>query len=240
MGLEGGIFIVTEGIDSDDRQIMGEGWEMVKRNVDKVAAVVKDLLYCSKMREPRFEKGASPAAIIREVHELFAKRAADDGIELRVEVDEELRGTFDPRGMHSLFSNLVANAIDGCRFDPDGGDKDQAITMRCRQGAASSIVAEVEDNGSGIPDNVHDKVFKGFFSTKGTEGTGLGLLVVQKVVDEHGGTVSFVSKEGEGTRFTAVFPAEPSVNHSEEFKDLLAAQGVAAEEQDPRKQPAEQ
>jgi len=227
MGLEGGIYIVTEGIDGDDRRAMADGWEMVKRNVDKVAAVVKDLLYCSKFREPSFAPQSSPAAIIGEVHELFAKRTTAEGIELRVDVDEALRGSFDPRGMHSLLSNLVANAIDACRFDPDGAGKKHAITMRCRAGTAGSIIVEVEDNGSGIPTDVHHKVFRGFFSTKGTEGTGLGLLVVQKVIDEHGGTVSFESEEGQGTRFTAEFPAEPVANTPEELAALFDANSPA-------------
>ena len=65
---------------------------------------------------------------------------------------------------------------------------------------------EVEDDGVGIPEEMSEKVFEDFFSTKGTEGTGVGLLVVQKVVHEHGGTVTFKSKPGEGTTFRIVIP----------------------------------
>ena len=95
----------------------------------------------------------------------------------------------------------------------------RAVILRGVKRATSfgSTIVEVSDNGSGIPKDVHDKVFKGFFSTKGTEGTGLGLLVVQKVIDEHGGTVSFESEEGRGTRFTAEFPATPVADTPEEL-----------------------
>ena len=68
-------------------------------------------------------------------------------------------------------------------------------------------MVEVADNGAGIPDDAKEKVFESFFSTKGTEGTGLGLLVVQKVVEEHRGSVSFTSTVGQGTTFRVVFPA---------------------------------
>jgi len=65
-------------------------------------------------------------------------------------------------------------------------------------------VIRVSDNGAGIPEEHLHRVFKGFFSTKGTEGTGLGLLVVQKVTEEHGGNVTFSSRPGKGTTFTVV------------------------------------
>jgi signal transduction histidine kinase len=68
------------------------------------------------------------------------------------------------------------------------------------------VVFEVEDNGPGIPSEVQEKVFEEFFSTKGTEGTGIGLLVVQKVAEEHGGTVTFTSETGKGTTFRVSIP----------------------------------
>ena len=72
--------------------------------------------------------------------------------------------------------------------------------------ADSGVSVVVADNGVGIPDDVHHRVFENFFSTKGTEGTGLGLLVVQKVVSEHNGDISFASEEGKGTTFRIVLP----------------------------------
>ena len=205
MGLEGGVYIINDGFERDDQDVVTEGWGMVQRNVAKIASVVKDLLYCAKGREPQFVAGTKPAEIIREVYDLYQPRTLEQGIELRLEVDASLTATLDPESVHSLVANLVANAIDGCRFDTSGG-KDHEIVIRCRPGLADTAIIEVADNGAGIPDGVHDKVFKGFFSTKGTEGTGLGLLVVQKTVEEHGGTVSFTSREGEGTTFTATLP----------------------------------
>jgi signal transduction histidine kinase len=207
MGLEGGVYIINDGFESGERAAVAQGWSMVQRNVERIAAVVKDLLFCSKDRVPEFAEGVRPAEILDEVYELYRKRTEAEQIDLVLEADRELVGTLAPEGVHSLAANLVANAIDACRFD--SGDKPHWIAIRCRRGPADSIVIEVADNGGGIPADVHDKVFKGFFSTKGTEGTGLGLLVVQKIVVEHGGTISFASVESEGTTFTAVLPARP-------------------------------
>jgi PAS domain S-box-containing protein len=65
MGLEGGIFVTNEGFLISDQEVVQEGWDMVQRNVDKVSRIARDLLYCSKEREPRLEEGVSPESIAR-------------------------------------------------------------------------------------------------------------------------------------------------------------------------------
>ena len=208
MGLEGGIFIVSDGLKEDDRKAIAEGWEMVERNVQRVSAIVKDLLYCAKEREPVFEANVCPQEILLEVRDLYVDRMAEENIEIRADVTEPFdRGTFDPEGLHSLLCNLVANAVDACRFDPADDKPAYVVTLRCRQNGAGATVLEVEDNGAGIPDDLNAKVFQDFFSSKGTEGTGIGLLVVQKVAEEHGGTITFESNPGMGTTFTVTIPA---------------------------------
>jgi len=207
MGLEGGIFVVNTGMEDDDKDAVAQGWEMVERNVNRVTRMVKDLLYCSKERRPEFEEGVSPIEIARDVHDLYSTRISGEGIALNVEVEDDVPpGFYDPEGIHSLLSNLVSNAIDACRFDATEGKESHNITIRCLKGNADTTVFEVEDNGPGIPEEDVDRVFEDFFSTKGTEGTGVGLLVVQKIAQEHGGTVTFDSSPGEGTRFTVTIP----------------------------------
>jgi PAS domain S-box-containing protein len=202
MGLEGGIFVVNSGMESNDQAQVAEGWEMVERNVKTVSAIVKDLLFCSKKRLPKYQPGVCPQDVMQHVHELYSRRVAEDDIDLRLELCEpRVCGTFDPDGLHNLLSNLVANAIDACRFDLSGKKDGFIITLRCRQEDDGTTIFEVEDNGAGIPDEHSGKVFEEFFSTKGTEGTGVGLLVVQKVAEEHRGGVTFSSRPGEGTRF---------------------------------------
>lgn len=207
MGLEGGIFIVNDGLESDDRQTIESGWEMVERNVHRVAAIVKDLLFCAKERQPEFERDICPQEILLEVRDLFADRVVDENFEISAEAPlPHHRGLFDPEAIHSLLCNLVANAIDACRFDPSEEKPGHRVVMRCSQNEVGHTVFEVEDDGEGIPEELTQKVFSEFFSSKGTEGTGIGLLVVQKVAEEHGGTVTFESRPGEGTIFVVTIP----------------------------------
>ena len=209
MGLDGGMFIVNDGLEEDDRAAIEEGWEMVERNVQRVTAVVKDLLFCAKERVPEFQPDVCPHDIVLEVRDLFADRMAEENIEICTELSEPPhRGTFDPDGIHNLLCNLVANAIDACRFDPCPDKPGHTVTVRCFLNRDGATVFEVQDDGAGIPENLNHKVFQEFFSSKGTEGTGIGLLVVQKVAEEHGGTVTFESKPGHGTVFTVTLPRD--------------------------------
>jgi signal transduction histidine kinase len=208
MGLEGGIFVVNTGMELGEQETIEEGWEMVERNVKTVSRLVKDLLFCSKEREPEFQDNVYPGKVLKDVGSLYAPRVEEDNIKLDVEVSKALEpGRYDPDGLHNMLSNLVANAIDACRFDPDESKKSHRIGLRCRTDSSGATVFEVEDDGAGIPEDQVEKVFLDFFSTKGTEGTGVGLLVVAKVADEHGGSVTFKSEEGKGTMFRVTIPA---------------------------------
>jgi len=211
MGLEGGIFVVNEGLAAEDQQGISEGWEMVERNVELVSRIVKDLLYCAKERTPNFQPDVCPQKIVLEVQELFANRLANENIELATEIEEPFyTGSFDADGLHNLLCNLVANAVDACRFDPADDKDTHTITLRCRKNGDDSTLFQVADNGPGISENMNARVFEDFFSTKGTEGTGIGLLVAQKVAEDHGGKVTFTSKPGKGTTFTVTIPTAAS------------------------------
>jgi signal transduction histidine kinase len=82
----------------------------------------------------------------------------------------------------------------------------------------------IEDNGCGMDAETKEKIFRTFFSTKGSKGTGLGLMIAQKIVGEHGGSIEMESEEGSGTRFVVRLPAGncvdlSSVRHSGESRN---------------------
>lgn len=206
MGLEGGIYVVNKGIEDDDRQQVKEGWEMVLLNFDKISNIVKDILYCSKERPPNLQL-VDPNAVAKEVYELFKSTAASYSVTLHLGLDPSLmEAVIDPVGLHTVLSNLVSNAIDACKMDIF---KDEhMVEIRSKRGKDGAVVFEVADNGAGIDRKVKEHVFEDFFSSKGDKGTGLGLMVTQKIMREHGGKITFRSRPREGTTFVVTFPAK--------------------------------
>ncbi len=204
MGLEGGIYVVNKGIEAKNQNEIQEGWEMVLLNFDKISQIVKDILYCSKDRVPNFQI-IKPNDIAREVHDLFQETASRYHIELKLDLDDALvEAVIDPSGMHTVLSNLVSNALDACKLDI--WKDSHLVEIRSRKGSDGSTVIEVADNGVGIDKDLKNHVFEDFFSSKGDQGTGLGLMVTQKIMREHRGNITFRSRPGQGTTFVATFP----------------------------------
>ncbi|MDX1532148.1 MAG: response regulator [Rhodothermales bacterium] len=104
--------------------------------------------------------------------------------------------------LREVLVNLVLNAVQAM---PDGG----ALTLRTRDDGERGVVVEVEDTGIGIPESIRRRIFEPLFTTKGEEGSGMGLTVSYGIVQEHDGAINVVSEPGHGTRFTLRFP--PSV-----------------------------
>ena len=108
-----------------------------------------------------------------------------------------------PDEMVSALVNLVINAIDAM---PEGGE----IHLRTGEERGGAWI-EVSDNGPGMPPEVEQHVFEPFFSTKGAEGTGLGLAMVYACVVRYSGTIALKTAPGEGATFRLWFPAAPAI-----------------------------
>lgn len=206
MGLDGGIYVVKKGLEAKNQDEVREGWEMVLLNFDKISHIVKDILYCSKDREPELQVIA-PNAVVHEVIDLFKDVAASYSIELKLDLDSGLKeAVIDPSGLHTVLSNLVSNAMDACKLDM--AKDEHLVEIRTKRGKDGGSVFEVADNGIGIDKDLKGHVFEDFFTSKGDKGTGLGLMVTQKILREHGGSVTFRSRPGRGTTFVATFPGK--------------------------------
>jgi signal transduction histidine kinase len=110
---------------------------------------------------------------------------------------------FDPESMHRAVLNIVTNAVDACHEREKGSVEVSTQFSNSERMARVAVV----DNGSGIESEDLEKIFAVFVSRKGGRGTGLGLPVSQKILEEHGGRIRVESKVEEGSRFTLEFPA---------------------------------
>ncbi len=217
-GLDGGRYLVNSALKKNDPERLRKGWEMVERNVDRIRGMVLNILYYAKERVPQWEP-VDAAALTHEVVGLVEGRARELGVDLRAEVGDHA-GVFeaDPRAIRAMLVNLVENALDACRIDQRkpshcvrlrvGGCGDGGWSVPvgdCRQG---TVRFEVSDNGIGMDAETRDKAFTLFFSSKGTEGTGLGLFIAHNIVQAHGGHIHLFSELGRGTTFLVDLPRE--------------------------------
>lgn len=205
MGLDGGMYAFRSGMSNGDNERMLKGWQMLEENIDRISTFVKEFLEFARGRTPEV-KLVSPNRIARKVVDLFKDKAAMSGIILDSDLEERIPfALMDEAGIQASLENLVSNAIDACEVGEGGGGE---VTIRTRE-REGILVIEVADNGAGIDYEIHKKVFTTFFSTKGAnKGTGLGLLTTRKIVQQHGGKVSFESTVGEGSVFRLEFPRD--------------------------------
>jgi signal transduction histidine kinase len=204
-GLTGGMFVLEKGIELRNTQYLDEGWRMTRGNVDKIKNLALDLLNYGKEREPNLSL-IDPNAPLRDVFHLMASKAAECRTDLLLNPCDTLPGSWmDPEGIHCALLNLVTNALDACT-DVDSAPGRKAVVLGSSRVHGWAVEYQVSDNGCGMDDALKEKTFKGFYTTKGSRGTGLGLMIAQKIIKEHGGTIGMESERGKGTKFTIRIP----------------------------------
>lgn len=208
--IQGYIEIVVSGgageTTEDQRELLG----IAHRNALQLTALVNDLLDLSRIDAGRLPLWLQPTPIgaaIDRVLETVAPLAAEKGLELCGNVpDGTLAVNADPDRLHQILLNLVGNAV---KFTDQG-----TITIAARADNGSVIV-DVIDTGIGIPSDQLPQVFEEFSQgsaeARRRGGTGLGLAIVRHLVDLHGGAISARSTPGEGSTFTLVLPAAPTM-----------------------------
>ena len=207
-GIRGGSYLIEEGLNNDEPDVLRKGWGIVEKNQERISTLVMDMLTFSKQREPETEP-TNLNHVVQEVFELMQSRAEKAGVHLVTEPASEMpTKTFDPEGLHRAILNVVANAIDACEEASDG----RVTVSTSFSPDAEQLRVSVQDNGPGIPPENVKKIFTVFESGKGSRGTGLGLAVSQKILQEHGGDIQVQSTLGEGSQFTLVFPAVSPVD----------------------------
>lgn len=202
-GIRGGSYLIQEGLKGDEPGVVRKGWGIVEKNQEKISNLVMDMLTFSKERDPEVTD-ASLNQVTADVVELMQIHSQDANVQLIWRPAEQMpRLTFDPEGLHRAILNVVTNAIDAC----DGRESGQVEVSTKFDAKAGHALIQVVDNGVGIGPNDLKKVFVIFESQKGGRGTGLGLSVSQKIMQEHGGEIEVKSTLGEGSCFVLKLPA---------------------------------
>jgi signal transduction histidine kinase len=210
-GLKGGAFVLEKGIELGDQKYLMQGWEMIKGNVDKITNLSLDLLNYTKDATLDFQ-ACDPNQPAQEVIDLMRPRAEELGIHLYSDFSDQLSTCqLDSDLISRCLLNLVTNAMDAC-VDDAAGTKKKNVALRTLKKRGWGIEYQVEDNGCGMTPDVKKNIFQRFFSTKGSEGTGIGLMITKKIVDEHHGVITVESQEGAGSKFIIRLPRKQPDN----------------------------
>jgi len=163
--------------------------------------MVHEVKAFTQFQQQEFAKQA--LSLSETVHELASFLRFDKSVPVR-QIVTDIRSDPVVLGhkikLQQVLLNLVKNAVHAIRGKPDG-----KIGLTVASDARDAIL-QVADNGCGIPPDVQPRVWEPFFTTKGKEGTGLGLDVCRKLIDSHGGTITFSSAAGKGTTFEIRLP----------------------------------
>jgi len=202
-GLEGGMFVLEKGLELEKQEYLRQGWEMVRRDVERIKNLSMDLLdYAKPVTINPVE--ADPNGPVNQVYDLMVSKAQSGGVELILELADDLPPMrLDSDAVHECLTNLVSNAIDACKDLLEG---DKKVWIRTMDGGGLSVKYEVTDSGHGIAPEILTKIFNSFFTTKGSRGTGIGLMATKKLVKEMGGAIMANSGVGKGATFSITIP----------------------------------
>jgi PAS domain S-box-containing protein len=208
-GLDGGMYLVDSGIAKDDALQVKEGWETVRLMVERIRNMMVDILFYAREKDLKWQR-VDIASFARETADSVEGEMAAAGIELVREIATDLSEVrLDVGVVRAALLNILENALYACKTDP--ASKAHRVVFRAFQ-ESEMLVFSVEDNGTGMDETTRSRLFKTVLSSKGRKGTGLGLFISSKIIEQNGGTLTAVSTLGEGSTFTIKIPKSPRLH----------------------------
>jgi len=188
--------------------------DIIDSEIRRLDRVVQTLVDFTRPRDLRLEE-LDLRPLLEDVAQLAAPDAEQHGVTIERDLpDERLPVKVDQDLMKQAILNVVINGVQAM---PSGG-----VLKISAHSEDHAIVAEVRDQGGGIPQDVHDKIFELYFTTK-KEGSGIGLAQTYQILQWHYGSVDFESTDGAGTTFRFHIPVASAVGSGHEYASRVAA-----------------
>jgi PAS domain S-box-containing protein len=207
-----------------DEPALTRNLDIIQTAAEDAAATVRRIqTFARKSPVKEFELVDVPS-LLNDAIEITRTRWQNEarirGLEYEVKLDavKGLSTYGSASELREVFVNLIVNAVDAM---PKGG----RLLVTCRRQDAR-LMLTFSDNGMGMPDDVRQKIFEPFFSTKGAHGTGLGLSVSYSIIERHAGSISVISEPGKGSMFMIELPAivaEPALGEVETITGEIAS-----------------
>jgi signal transduction histidine kinase/FixJ family two-component response regulator len=202
-GLDGGMYWLDTGMEKGNQERIEKGWGVIKLMVGRLKNLVLNLLYYAKERDLSWER-TDALSLANDVASTVEPKIKGYSIEFIHDFDRSI-GKFevDTSVVSSALINILENAMDACIEDKS--KKSHKIIFSVTQDK-DHIVFDIHDNGMGMDRETRENIFTLFFSSKGSKGTGLGLFVSNKIIQQHGGSIRVDSTPGQGSHFNIRLP----------------------------------
>jgi two-component system sensor histidine kinase PilS (NtrC family) len=191
------LLMQTAQTQGENKKLMA----IILREKDRLNALITNFLNYVETQTTTFEK----VDVFQLLREMSTAQVSGNGSTasarpIQLNLNEPFSIKADRRQMNQVMENLIANGFEAM---PYGG----TLSMSCRKATEKPFLGmiEIADTGIGIPQEELHLIFDPFFTTK-PGGTGLGLAMVHKIVETHGGSISVQSERGHGTKFTLMLP----------------------------------
>ncbi len=203
------------------QEVVRDILQRIKRRTGELGDLIGDLLRLARAREEASRDEpvglVQPEAVLQSVIDLMKTEADGKDLFLSVDIDPDLPPVrADPERLKLVWTNLVSNAI---KYTEPGG-----IVAVALKRANEHLVATVRDTGIGIPTEDKERVFEEFYRADNARaacpvGTGVGLAIVQRIVENYGGRIWAESELGLGSKFTFVLPSAEAQHSSTSTMD---------------------
>ncbi len=199
-------FLCESRLSSEQRE---ELYQEVRIAVNQMTDLIDSLLEFSRTRESLRPTYGSVKESVERVAQAIWARPEFHHVRIAVSQQGNSTGWFDPKKLERALYNLLLNSCEAVAANAGN------IEVELRE-VADGVEVRVRDNGRGIPESIRGKLFEPFVSYGKENGTGLGLTVVQKIVQDHGGDVTVEKTSTEGTVFRLLLPLTSSSESTSE------------------------
>jgi signal transduction histidine kinase len=204
--------LIEAGLLEDMDTLLKDG----VHGIDQISEIVINLKNFSRLDRARVTEFSLQEGLNSTL--LLARNLLKNTVEIRQEHQDVPKIQCSPSQINQVFLNIISNAAQAMAERAGKG----VITLRTMREGSDMVRVEIQDNGSGIPKDVLPRIFDPFFTTKPIgKGTGMGLSISYKIIQQHGGMILVDSEQGAGTVFSILLPIRALVQAAIESDDML-------------------
>jgi signal transduction histidine kinase/putative methionine-R-sulfoxide reductase with GAF domain len=190
-------------VQIDDEKTRERYAELILKQFDLMASMTREVLQFARGESSLLVRKVYVQKFVDELREQLERELGGKNIALEIAASYSGTASFDELKLFRVVHNLARNAAQAMEAHAGGGTFSVGVE---RDGDA--LVLTFADTGGGIPDSIQGRLFEAFATAGKADGTGLGLAIVKKIVDEHGGRITWESRPGHGTTFRVALPIE--------------------------------